>query len=71
MSISDIKVVEFHQKQGGQSVAADELTSYLIDSGSISKFHNALPDELQRILAPFVEKSPNAYLNALKSQLKS
>ncbi|OCH60923.1 DUF2235 domain-containing protein [Vibrio splendidus] len=71
MSISDIKVVEFHQKQGGQSVAADELTSYLIDSGSISKFHNALPDELQRILAPFVEKSRNAYLNALKSQLKS
>ncbi|MEZ9409544.1 DUF2235 domain-containing protein, partial [Vibrio lentus] len=71
MSISDIKVVEFHQKQGGQSVAVDELTSYLIDSGSISKFHNALPDELQRILAPFVEKSPNAYLNALKSQLKS
>ncbi|MBE8567720.1 DUF2235 domain-containing protein [Vibrio sp. OPT20] len=71
MSISDIKVVEFHQKQGGQSIAADELTSYLIDSGSISKFHDALPDELQRILAPFVEKSPNAYLNALKSQLKS
>ncbi|MEZ8022763.1 DUF2235 domain-containing protein [Vibrio sp. 1F255] len=71
MSISDIKVVEFHQKQGGQSVAADELTSYLIDSGSISKFHDTLPDDLRRILAPFVGQSRNAYLNALKSRLKS
>ncbi|MFA0045048.1 DUF2235 domain-containing protein [Vibrio sp. 10N.261.51.A1] len=71
MSISDIKVVEFHQKQGGQSIAADELTSYLIDSGSISKFHDALPDELQRTLAPLVGQSRNAYFNALKLQLKS
>ncbi|MGF1751400.1 DUF2235 domain-containing protein [Vibrio cionasavignyae] len=71
MSISDIKVVEFHQKQGGQSVSADELTSYLTDGGSISKFHYTLPDELQRILAPFVGQGPNAYLNVLKSQLKS
>ncbi|MEZ9043490.1 hypothetical protein AB6E51_24500, partial [Vibrio sp. 10N.247.311.47] len=70
MSISDIKVVEFHQKQGGQSIAADELTSYLIDSGSISKFHDALPDELQRTLAPLVGQSRNAYFNALKLQLK-
>ncbi|MEZ8822551.1 DUF2235 domain-containing protein [Vibrio sp. 10N.261.55.B8] len=71
MSISDIKVVEFHQKQGGQSVVADELTSYLIDSGSISKFHDALPDELQRTLAHLVGQSRNAYFNALKLQLKS
>ncbi|MDP2589840.1 DUF2235 domain-containing protein [Vibrio splendidus] len=71
MSVSDIKVVEFNQRAGAQPVSIDELTSYLIDGGSISKFHDALPYELQRILAPFVGQSRNAYLNALKSQLKS
>ncbi|MFA0304492.1 DUF2235 domain-containing protein [Vibrio splendidus] len=71
MSVSDIKVVEFNQRAGAQPASIDELTSYLIDGGSISKFHDALPYELQRILAPFVGQSRNAYLNALKSQLKS
>ncbi|MEZ9812896.1 DUF2235 domain-containing protein, partial [Vibrio splendidus] len=70
MSVSDIKVVEFNQRAGAQPVSIDELTSYLIDGGSISKFHDSLPYELQRILAPFVGQSRNAYLNALKSQLK-
>ncbi|OED84078.1 hypothetical protein, partial [Vibrio splendidus] len=71
MSVSGIKIVEFHQTQGGQLVSADELTSDLIGGGSISQFHDTLPDELQRILAPFARGSNNAYLNALKSQLNT
>ncbi len=71
MSVSKIKIVEFHQAAGAQPISVNELTRELIGSDSISKLHDSLPDDLQRILAPFMRQSHDAYLNELKFQLKS
>ncbi len=71
MSVSEIKIVEFHLGQEGQNVSTDELSHYLTSGSEISQFHDTLPSELQRVLTPFVKGATSSYITVLKTQLIS